>query len=165
MHYMCVCVCVCVLACVCACARMCVCVCVCVWFVCMCVCVCVQYKCCGLRSYADYSQKNEVYNCNSGNPEACGVPSSCCRTKVGLVWLAIMGHGGCMVSHRLTVQNVELCDQRNHFVVVFLLQQICRGCAPLISTNSQYRISNYVTKQIILLLVFFCSRFVGDVPL
>ena len=67
--------------------------------------------------------------------------------------------------YKLTVQNVDLCNQRNHFVVGFLLQQICWGCAPLISTNSQYRMLNYVTKGIILLLVFFCSRFVGDVPL
>ncbi|KAL8565552.1 hypothetical protein ACOMHN_049528 [Nucella lapillus] len=40
-----------------------------------------RYQCCGLSSYADYSLRNEDYKCDSGKPQACGVPSSCCRTQ------------------------------------------------------------------------------------
>ena len=55
--------------------------------------------------------------------------SFCCRFSLAADLSGMCPFG----QYKLTIQNIELCNQRNHFVVGFLLQQICWGCAPLIS--------------------------------
>ncbi|XP_076459254.1 tetraspanin-15-like [Babylonia areolata] len=44
-----------------------------------------RYECCGLLSYMDYSKHNKDYDCDSGKPQACGVPSSCCIAQAAKV--------------------------------------------------------------------------------
>ncbi|KAK7492836.1 hypothetical protein BaRGS_00015974, partial [Batillaria attramentaria] len=41
-----------------------------------------RYSCCGLTGYRDYSERNKDYLCSSSSPQACGVPSSCCKNGV-----------------------------------------------------------------------------------
>lgn len=46
-----------------------------------------QFKCCGGTEYKDWGV-NMYHNCTAPGPQACGVPYTCCVSKVCLFYLS-----------------------------------------------------------------------------
>uniref|UniRef100_A0A0B6ZWA6 Tetraspanin n=1 Tax=Arion vulgaris TaxID=1028688 RepID=A0A0B6ZWA6_9EUPU len=68
-----------------------------------------KYECCGFNTYEDYQKENEDFMCQSGKPQACGVPQSCCKQKPGVTLPEGCGYGITKNSTMFEMINGEGC--------------------------------------------------------
>ncbi|KAL8601464.1 hypothetical protein ACOMHN_000406 [Nucella lapillus] len=112
--------------------------------------VCVQYKCCGLLSYVDYSKHNKDYRCESGKPQACGVPSSCCTTQTGKVQ-PTCGYG--------VVGNLTVSDK---VYIVGCINSFMHWLTEHLDLTGAFGLGFAIPQIIGILLVYYFIRRVND---